>query len=261
MISREAYIRRILSRDKDLRGRYRRRLAELKATAARLERDRAALKKAAARLEAEALRLEERKREREAFVQELRQQGERYRALLAELESAKQSLEAVIGQLSRAVARAKAGVPDTAAFEAQKGRLLPPVRRGRLLYSTSKADDAAGHLVLQGAGVVFGAPYGSEIRAVFDGHVVYNDVLPGYGKVLIIDHGEGFYSLVAQGAKYFKAVGDEVSEGETVGLVGGGPWADEGVYFEIRYKGKAEDPLAWLDREVLDQMAAQAEQP
>jgi len=97
------------------------------------------------------------------------------------------------------------------------------------------------------AGKVFQAPFGSEVRAVFDGIVIFNDTVPGYGKVVIIDHGDDYYTLTGQGSRFFVKVGQKVTEGEIIGFVGSGAWSEQGIYFEIRHNGLPEDPTVWLD--------------
>lgn len=82
--------------------------------------------------------------------------------------------------------------------------------------------------------------------------MAYSGKLRGYGKVIILDHGGGYLSLVGQACELFKKEGEEVREGDLIGLTGGGPWIDEGIYFEIRKHGKYEDPLAWIDTRGLD---------
>lgn len=243
--SRETYLRHLLSRDRQERTRYREHLSELKAVEARLERERRALSWASEEIEDQALALEERKREKEAFLRELCQQGQRYEVLLSELQAAAIALEAVIERLSQET-RARETATDLdkdLSFSEQKGKLLPPVR-GKVLKLAGRR--------VRGEGLVLSAPLGNEIRAIFDGRVVFLDVLTGYGKVLVLDHGNHYYSLVAQAVNFFKAVGDEVREGEILGLVGGGPWVPEGIYFEIRHGVEPEDPLAWLDQRMLD---------
>jgi septal ring factor EnvC (AmiA/AmiB activator) len=60
------------------------------------------------------------------------------------------------------------------------------------------------------------------------------------------------FSLVSQGAQFFKTVGQEVTEGDIIGLTGGGPWIQEGIYFEIRHEEQQEDPLEWLDPRTIE---------
>ena len=241
LLSRETYFRLILDHDRKLRDLYKSSIRKTAKKAAELERQRKELKKADREIESQSLLLEEQKQAKQTFLDELKQQGKRYKEMLAELRASEQSLQDIIRRLSKQKGYGdhSAGIPVSEnSFEAQKGRLNPPVI-GRLLRTG--IDDR------KGPGVIFAAPWGSEIRAIFDGTVVYNDSLRGYGKVLIIDHGDHYLSLIAQGAKFFKKVGEKVTEGEIIGLVGGGPWIQEGIYFEIRHGEQEEEPIKWLD--------------
>jgi septal ring factor EnvC (AmiA/AmiB activator) len=165
--------------------------------------------------------------------------------MLKELESAKQSLQDIIKCLSRKSARGLISghvSPYMYDFRSQKGKLSPPV-----VGWLSRTSANGWRNDRECPGVIFLTPRGSEIRAIFDGTVEYNDIVPGYGKVLIIDHGDHYFSMVSQGAQFFKTVGQEVTEGEIIGLAGGGLWVQEGIYFEIRHGEKQEDPFEWFD--------------
>ena len=89
----------------------------------------------------------------------------------------------------------------------------------------------------------------SLILAVHTGKVVYADYFAGYGNVLIIDHGLTYYSLYGHCAEFLAAVGDMVKAGQPVAVVGDtGSLKGECLYFEIRQKTRALDPLQWLRR-------------
>lgn len=245
LLSRETYLKLILKNDRKLRCLFKNRIKEIAKEKADLERQRKALAKAADEIETQALLFEERKQEKHAFWEELKQQGVQYDAMLRELEVAEQSLQNIIERLSIIGPEALILVDMPLSmniFEAQKGKLNPPV-----IGSVSRPGSHGKRGKEGNPCVVFSAPWGCEIRAVFDGTVVYNDSLSGYGNVFIIDHGNRYFSLTGQGAKFFKIVGEDVTEGEIIGLVGGGPWIREGIYFELRHEGKCEDPLEWLD--------------
>jgi len=245
LLARETYFRLILDHDREQRSLYRSRIKKLAEDEAELEQQRKAFKAAADEIETQALLLEERKQEKQAFLHELKQQGKLYEVMLKELESAEQSLQDIIKSLSRKSAGSLISgpvSPDMYDFRSQKGKLNPPVT-GR----PSRTGAGGWRNDRKCPGVIFSAPRGSEIRSIFDGTVKYNDTIPGYGKVLIIDHGNEYFSLISQGAQFFKTVGQKVTEGEIVGLVGGGPWIEEGIYFEIRHGEQQEDPIEWLN--------------
>jgi murein DD-endopeptidase MepM/ murein hydrolase activator NlpD len=69
----------------------------------------------------------------------------------------------------------------------------------------------------------------------------------GYGKVVILDHGDGFRSLYAHNSKLLVRVNDQVRGGQSVALVGStGNASGNHCHFEIRRNDKPVDPLLYL---------------
>jgi len=96
-------------------------------------------------------------------------------------------------------------------------------------------------------GVFIRAPNGAKVRAVSDGAVVYSDWLRGYGNLLIVDHGGSYLSIYGNNDALYKKTGDTVRTGEVVTSVGAsGSEAESGLYFEIRHRGQAVDPMQWV---------------
>ena len=96
-------------------------------------------------------------------------------------------------------------------------------------------------------GVTFFADEGAVVTAVYPGKVVFSDWLKGYGLLLIIDHGQGYMTLYAHNQSLFKHKGQTVNQREQIATVGhSGGIKQNGLYFEIRLRGKAVSPLDWL---------------
>ncbi len=96
-------------------------------------------------------------------------------------------------------------------------------------------------------GIVFRAPQGTPVYAVSPGKVVFSDWLNGYGNLIIVDHGWGFMTLYANNQALSKRKGEPVNQGEIIAKVGNsGTLHENGLYFEIRHRGKAVPPLEWL---------------
>ncbi|WP_306523629.1 murein hydrolase activator EnvC [Rheinheimera sp.] len=97
------------------------------------------------------------------------------------------------------------------------------------------------------SGVIIQAPTGTAVKAIADGQVIYADWLKGYGWVTVVDHGNGLMSLYGNNQSLLKTPGEVVKSGDTLALVGqSGGQNDAGLYFEIRQKGSAVNPLRWL---------------
>ena len=125
-------------------------------------------------------------------------------------------------------------------FTALKGDLPWPVK-GELIQKFGSAREE-GKL----DGVLIAAPEGTEIQSITDGKIVYADWMRGYGLLIIVDHGKGYISLYAFNQSLYKKIGDVVNAGDviaSVGLSGGRNQAS--LYFGIRKKGKAVDPMEW----------------
>ena len=130
-----------------------------------------------------------------------------------------------------------------ASFASLKGRLRLPTR-GELINRFGSPRSGSG---LNWKGLFLRSASGQEVRAVAAGRVVLAEWMRGFGNLLIIDHGQSYLTIYGNNESLLKQVGDTVAAGDvvaTVGNSGGNP--DSGLYFEIRYQGKAFDPLRWV---------------
>jgi len=133
------------------------------------------------------------------------------------------------------------GVP-AGVFASLKGRLALPVA-GEVSNRFGQARADGG---LQWRGITIRARPGQEVRSVAPGRVVFADWLRGFGNLLIVDHGDGYMSLYGNNESLLRRVGDGVRSGDPLATVGSsGGSAQPGLYFELRYRGKPVDPLAW----------------
>ena len=88
---------------------------------------------------------------------------------------------------------------------------------------------------------------GSPIISVADGEIVYSDYFMGYGNLIIVDHGDSYYTVYAHAQTLLKRVGDRVKANEKIGTVGDtGSLKGPTLYFEIRHHGNTADPELWL---------------
>jgi septal ring factor EnvC (AmiA/AmiB activator) len=98
-------------------------------------------------------------------------------------------------------------------------------------------------------GVLLRATEGTSVQVVASGTVIYSNWLRGFGNLIIIDHGQQYLTVYAYNQSLLKQVGDTVKTGETIALAGStGGQVDSALYFEIRHRGSAVDPVKLLAR-------------
>jgi murein DD-endopeptidase MepM/ murein hydrolase activator NlpD len=123
-------------------------------------------------------------------------------------------------------------------FAAARGRLLFPVA-GRAEVRPAHRDGT------DGPGLEVHAPVGSAVRAVFAGRVAFADRYGPYGRIVILDHGDHYYTVSGDLDEIDVKIGQEVGAGERIGTVG-----DDGqgamLYFEVRHGSQTIAPGAWL---------------
>jgi septal ring factor EnvC (AmiA/AmiB activator) len=128
-------------------------------------------------------------------------------------------------------------------FPSRRGRLDWPLLERRVLAAFGTPKETSG---LAWDGVLLAAREGEEVRAVWDGRVVYADWLRGFGLLLAIDHGDGYLSFYGHNEALLKEVGEWVGAGEPVALSGrSGGRAAPVLYFAIRRQGEPLDPALW----------------
>lgn len=128
-------------------------------------------------------------------------------------------------------------------FTQLKGKLPLPVQGGKILSVFGKAFDPQSKLYVFRKGIEISGGKKIEVGAVSAGKVAFSGELPGYGNVAIIDHGDHYYSLCAHLGQLTKKTGDSVTGGDVIGLTDG---QGSPVYFEIRSRNVAVNPLQWL---------------
>ncbi|MBI2210692.1 MAG: peptidoglycan DD-metalloendopeptidase family protein [Deltaproteobacteria bacterium] len=192
----------------------------------------------------ESIRVErEKKRE---ILAGLRREKDSHVRALKELQQAALRLQKMMDEISRKTPARPA--PAGAGFEAMRGRLEFPVR-GEMMAGFGRTRHPEFSAELFRKGIDFEAPIGEQIRAVDAGKVVFADRFSGYGKMMIVDHGQRYYSVYAHLSDLLKKPGEAVQRGEAIGLVGDSDsLAGARLYFEIRKDGKPVDPLPWFKK-------------
>jgi septal ring factor EnvC (AmiA/AmiB activator) len=95
-------------------------------------------------------------------------------------------------------------------------------------------------------GIAIATAGGAQVVAPAAGRVVFAGPFRGYGLLLIVEHADGYHSLLAGLARIDLGIGQQVVTGEPVGIMGGPTPGDPVLYLELRQGGHPIDPLPWL---------------
>lgn len=212
--------------------------AEITARKAAHEAAEAALR---AQQEAEQaqLRAAREQHERERAQAEAAREAERQaqaEAKSKELAAQKASKAAEQASLAAEQARPMAGQ----SFIEAKGQMPFPARGRVVEHFNLSAESGMGN-----KGITIETRADAQVIAPFDGQVVFNGPFRGYGLLLIIEHADGYHTLLAGMSRIDVAAGQHLVAGEPVGVMG----HDEGkptLYVELRHNGQPVNPMPWL---------------
>jgi septal ring factor EnvC (AmiA/AmiB activator) len=134
-------------------------------------------------------------------------------------------------------------------FSSMKGMLTMPVK-GRVVNFFGPYKDSKFNIKSFRKGIDIKIEKDEPVRAVSNGTVIYAKWFKGYGNMIIIDHGENYYSVYARAEEIFITKGDIVEEGDVVAVIGdAGSANDATLHFEIRHHGKPINPLEWINND------------
>ncbi|HEY7650298.1 MAG TPA: peptidoglycan DD-metalloendopeptidase family protein [Methylomirabilota bacterium] len=225
------------------------RLADRKEREEARQAELATLRAEASREQAEADREAVKRR---TLLVKVRDQRAYHERMVGELSEAARRLEAFIRELAakqRRLAKVPPGIPGElprSGFGALRGTLPWPTD-GRLVNAFGpQVHPRFGTRTFRN-GVDIQAVQGTEVSAVYGGHVVYTGWFKGYGNLIILDHSNDYYTLYAHVADIHVKEGDDVRQGQRIGTVGDtGSLDGPRLYFEVRYQGRPLDPAEWL---------------
>ncbi|HPF71072.1 MAG TPA: peptidoglycan DD-metalloendopeptidase family protein [Candidatus Krumholzibacteria bacterium] len=204
-------------------------------------------------VDGQSTRLQELAAEKTAALRELQTERKDVKNRLMELNLNEQKLGYVLEDLEQQRAQRQArpdsgalAAPATGELAANAGRLEWPVQ-GELLRPFGRSVHPRFKTVTLNNGINIGAPAGTPVAAVAGGTVEFSDRLPGFGQCVILDHGDGYYTLYAHLAQVYVAKGAAVARGQVIAEVGRpGPGEDAQLYFEVRHGRTPLDPADWL---------------
>ena len=135
-------------------------------------------------------------------------------------------------------------VSDGSGFASMKGKLKLPVK-GELMasFGARRADGP------NWKGLFITAAEGAEVKAIAAGEIIFADWMRGFGNLLVVDHGGQYMTIYGNNQSLLKRPGDKLKAGEVIATVGNsGGNEQSGLYFEMRYQGRAIDPSSWMNR-------------
>ncbi len=247
---RQAALERILQRDANLWDKLQHQKEQLEALSRNLKAQKLRQDHLFVKCKEERTTIAQEKTRRAKLLARIRSEKDLTIATITSLKRSAKELDETIRSLKLKLQSFSTHTPsDSGAFLALKGSLPRPVR-GHLAGLFGPYQDERHYNVKSfRTGVTIRADLGIPVQAVYDGQVIYADWFKGYGNIIILDHGDHYYTLSAQLEQTFKKKGDAVQAGEAIGTVGdsgmlGGP----SLYFEIRHHGKPLNPALWFTR-------------
>ena len=174
------------------------------------------------------------KEEQRALLRSIQNQKAVYRKVIQELETRAKELQILVEKLEKEKGLLAYGKSKS---DYMKAPLMVPVQGKMISAFREKGQN----------GIEIKAPVGTEIRAILSGRVLYADWFKGFGNVVIIDHGDHLFTVSGYSSQLLKKTGDSVAQGEPIALVGSsGSLKGPCLYFEIRHRGKPQDPTEWI---------------
>lgn len=178
----------------------------------------------------------------EKRLQTMASEAKDLRDLMARLEAERhrRAAEAARMQAARPAAGIEKGGQNTALISTTKGKLPYPAR-GRIVTAYG-ARDASGS---PSKGIYIETRAGAQVILPFGGQVAFSGPFRGYGQLLIIEHSEGYHTLLSGMSRIDCRAGQQLVAGEPVGAM---PEKDGKplLYFEMRKGGQPVNPMVWL---------------
>jgi len=265
MLENLRYMKSLLENDRQRVAEYNERIGKLKELKASIELDVRRKENLKQSILVKKQEIEAEKASKASLLLKVREDKKAYIASLQELVANSRRLQSIVEKLEaasrkrytakarkRAVQSAKKeGTPfappsTSTGFGAQKGRLSLPTQ-GRIIdsFGRHKHPEFSSYTISNGISIA--APAGADVRSIYPGTIVFSNYFKGYGNMVIVDHGDGFFSLYAHNSKVYKRVGSNVGKNELLASVGDvdSPRGSM-LYFEIRYQGKPINPAPWV---------------
>lgn len=157
-----------------------------------------------------------------------------------------QTLQKQKSDLTAAITQANQDIPVTQnlSFPYDFGQHMHWPTQGMITQPFGMQID---HSQLTTDGIVIKASMGQPVHAIANGVVVFSKWMPGYGLMMIINHGHGYMSLYGRNQQLLYHNGQVVQKGALIATVGNtGGFKDTGLYFAIRHNGIPVNPKKYM---------------
>jgi septal ring factor EnvC (AmiA/AmiB activator) len=264
----EEYFNLMLEYDHSIISKYLVQIQELNRAREAHAREKLRLMKLAGEVSDKEKQLSRIHQEKNLLLKQVNTEKHLYEQAVAEIEAAAADLALTLSKIQVAAAPSPSPVkqhvaalqqkngsvqkpPRPTGFLGQKGLLDPPVP-GTVITTFGQQVKGKFGSATTSSGIDVKAKNGLEIKAVYDGRIIHAGYLRGYGNLIIIDHGQQYFSMISRIADIYRKEGTRIKMGEIIGMTGDSDELyGEGLHFEIRKGSKPEDPLVWLKKNSL----------
>ena len=240
------YLSSLASWERDVFEEYRRQVTQSEQLQAKQVNDRESLVVQNERIEKKLSELRKAKSQKRVILASLTKTKQSKEQMLLMLNQRENRKETLLKEMKRRSQIASGTIKKHATDVFRRGALLWPAD-GDLVGVFGRQKHPTFGTYVRKKGIEIASKEGSAIRAVSGGHVVYADWLRGYGLVVIMDHGNNYFTLYAHASKLLVKEGETVAKGAVLGETGSSGLTNRSIlYFELRKGTKPVNPLRWL---------------
>ena len=237
------YLGRVVQNDRQLLNEFRNRVESLQSSVDRMSYAKSNLQKVTNSLNTEEDALKRTVRLKKRYLAVVRKDRSALDRIASDLKAKAERLTMLVSDLESGGSGDDLGAVSL--FHLQKGSLPWPVQ-GRIKtgFGTHKHPELG--TLLDNHGIDIFTKDSTEVKAVWDGRIAFAKQFQGYGNLIIIDHGGGYYTLYAQVQKMLKKTNDTVEQGDLIAYTGYDN--SDHVYFEVRNGRTPVNPLLWIKK-------------
>ena len=256
-VYRAKYIKIISEHDRSLADEIRRNLIEIEAKQTVLERELTDIRKIDKEKLSRKKWLEQRRQVRNKELGNLKRDRQKMSVALNQRKKAAQQMESIISHLDRErVARIaelerrrkEMALLGSVPFKELKGKLPWPIE-GKVISRFGTYQNPNLKTVTENTGIDIHGSEGTEVKSIYDGIVTTVTYIRGYGNTVILDHGDGFYSVYTHVMDVEVEENSYVNAGDIIAHVGdSGSLEGTKLHFEIWGNKDKLNPELWLKK-------------